>query len=685
MTAPKIPFRPARQGQDTLAAIVATSDDAILSKDMDGIIQTWNAAAERLYGYSADEIIGKSVATLMPPELPDEFGAIMERLKRGERVDHYDTVRVHKDGHRIEVSISVSPVSDASGALVGAASIAREIGERKRLEGERQEVVDRLGRLQEVTATLGDALTPDAVAEAVARQAMDALGAEAVLVGAVNGDQFHILHQIHGPNATTDPCEDFPLSAMLPVTEAIRGGEPLWLDSPDEFRERYPDVAADIAAPSFAFAVVPLVSRGHAIGALALRHDSAREMRRTERLFLLALAQHAAQALDRSRLYEEARALNRAKDEFQAMLAHELRNPIGAISNALLLLEGVDATDPSATRYRGIASRQMQHVVRLLDDLLDVSRITRGRVALRLSCVSLSAIVEEAAHVSGPGMERRRHRLTVDLPDDPLWVHGDVDRLNQVLRNLLDNAAKYTPEGGDIRIRARREGETAVVSVRDDGAGIPADLLPRIFDLFTQADRSLDRAEGGMGIGLSLVTNLVQMHGGTVEALSDGPGRGSEFIIRIPLVEAALLDASSAEAPSAAPAPEDVHPDDGAMRVLLVEDNPDAAETLSEILRFWGHDVRTAPDGPAALETFEAYRPDVALLDIGLPGMDGFEVAQRLRTLDGGGDATLIALSGYTLPDDRTRGKAAGFDEHLAKPLDPEALRRILESLPRQA
>ena len=378
----------------------------------------------------------------------------------------------------------------------------------------------------------------------------------------------------------------------------------------------------------------------------------------------------------RKRAEEALREADRRKDEFLAMLAHELRNPLAPIRNAAQVLKLVGpAADAHQQWAREVIERQTQHLTRLVDDLLEVSRITRGKVTLAREPLDLSTVVHRAVETSRPLIDARRHTLKVTLPSETVRLEGDLTRLVQVVGNLLNNAAKYTNEGGHIWLEAAAEDGEAVLRVRDDGMGLSADLLPHVFDLFTQADRSLDRSQGGLGIGLTLVRQLVELHGGRVEARSDGPGQGSEFIVRLP----AAAPPDTAE--SKGSAGEDTRPASYALKILVVEDNVDSAEMLSFVLKLGGHEVRMAHDGLAALETARDFQPQVVLCDIGLPGMNGYEVAQKLRAQPELQQTRFIALTGYGQEEDRRRAYTAGFDYHLVKPVEPETLGALLNSL----
>ncbi|MDC3989144.1 PAS domain S-box protein [Polyangium jinanense] len=367
------------------------------------------------------------------------------------------------------------------------------------------------------------------------------------------------------------------------------------------------------------------------------------------------------------------READRRKDEFLAMLAHELRNPLAPIRNAAQILRLVGMADPRIERSTAIIERQVQHMSRLVDDLLDVSRITSGKIKLQKGRVDVAPIVWRALETARPLLDARKHEIAIELPTEPVWVYADPTRLTQMIENLLTNAAKYTEERGHITIAVERAGDTVSIRVRDTGIGIPQEMLTRVFDLFTQVDRSLARSEGGLGIGLTLVKNIAEMHGGTVEARSEGRGKGSEFIVRLPILPEAKPQAGAGASAASHPT--------ASRRILLVDDNPDVAESLSMLLRIAGHEVHTVHDGPAALEAARTFRPEVVLLDIGLPGMNGYEVARRLRQDPDQGQAILVALTGYGHDEDRRRTKEAGFSAHLVKPVDLVKLDAILASV----
>ncbi|MFO0907186.1 MAG: ATP-binding protein [Isosphaeraceae bacterium] len=374
------------------------------------------------------------------------------------------------------------------------------------------------------------------------------------------------------------------------------------------------------------------------------------------------------------RLVEQLQEQDRRKDEFLAMLAHELRNPMAPIRNAVSLLAMGNNDRETWDWARQVIDRQARHLASLVDDLLDIGRINQGKIALDRAPLLISAFVQPAVESCRPLLDARQHRLEVHLPAEPLRVDGDLTRLTQVVQNMLNNAAKYTPEGGHIRLDVTSEAGSAVIHIRDNGVGIPAEMLPRVFDLFTQVERSIDRAEGGLGIGLTLVKRLVEMHGGSVEARSDGPGTGSAFIVRLPLLAQETVRHGS-EGSNGNRAVDAGRP----LRILVVDDSRDAAESLARLLRRLHHDVVVAHDGPSALDLALATHPDLALLDIGLPGMDGYELARRLRSEPAHDGIELVALTGYGGDADRRRSLEAGFDDHLVKPIEFDALQLTIE------
>jgi signal transduction histidine kinase/ActR/RegA family two-component response regulator len=468
--------------------------------------------------------------------------------------------------------------------------------------------------------------------------------------------------------------------------------------SDDLLRERVPDeelrrILRQLGLRSAM--IVPLLARGRALGALTLvAAESGRRYEADDLALAQDLANRCAVAVDNARLYGAAQAAEqrhrdqeeelrrradalaaaaRHKDEFLAVLAHELRNPLAPIHNALyvLRLRGADAA--TLTWAEDVLERQVGHLTRMIEDLLDVSRMARGKVVLKRERVDLTRLVRVAAEDHRAALERSRLYLELDLPPTPLWVEGDATRLSQVVDNLLHNAGKFTNPGGRVTVRVQRAEGQAAVTVRDTGVGIAPDLLPHIFNTLTQADSTLERSQGGLGLGLALVKGLVELHGGAVQAHSDGLGQGTEFRCTLPLEQGQ---------PEQRAAPPAAGQQGRALRILMVEDNRDGAETLQTLLRLAGHEVALAVTGPEGVELARRFRPDVVLCDIGLPGMDGFAVGRALRQDPTTARSRLIVLSGYGQEEDRRKSREAGFDLHLTKPVDPLDLLRLLRAQP---
>jgi PAS domain S-box-containing protein len=474
-----------------------------------------------------------------------------------------------------------------------------------------------------------------------------------------SGERFGGSHKLYFPDGTLLP------RAQSPMGKVLRGEIPAAYDQ--ELLIERPDGSRSTVIAN----VVPLKNeRGKITGAMCCFYDI------TERNRLQRETLEQAQALAE---------MDRRKDEFLAMLSHELRNPLAALSNAAQLLRLQKNEAPLQQQARHVIERQLGQLKHLVDDLLEVSRITSGRVQLRPERISVSGVVERAVETAQPLIAQRRHELKVSLPPEPVFLQADAARLEQVLVNLLNNAANYSDEGGHIWLSVEQEDAAAmkangaaalpmvVIRVRDSGIGIAPELLPRIFDLFTQAERSIDRSQGGLGIGLCLVQRLVELHGGTVEAHSV-LGQGSEFVVRLPLMLTALPA-------SRLPALETAQTPEKGCRVLVIDDNVDAAQSLAKLLEITGHEVQVAYDGPSGLEAALAMRPDLVLLDIGLPGLDGYEVAQRMRQQATLKNIVLVALTGYGQDTDRQRSQEAGFDHHLVKPAKFAEIEKILAHL----
>jgi len=623
-----------------LAAIVESSDDAIIGKNLDGIITSWNAGAERIFGYTAQEIVGQSVTVLIPPERFAEEANILGHIRRGEPIEHFETVRRRKDGTLFDVSLTTSPIVDGAGRIVGASKIARDITAGKR-------AAEALLASEERYRSIIDS-SPDCI---------KVLDLEGNLLSLEAGLELLGIKDI-GPLLGKSWIEFWKggedrAAAVAAVAAAAAGGEGEFVGF---FRTLHGlDKWWDVA-------VTPVRdASGQPVRLLAVSRDV------TER--------HDMEGLLAARTAALVQA-DRSKDEFLAMLAHELRNPLAPLRNAAEILQADRTTGEEREHSLGILTRQIENMSRMIDDLLDVSRITEGKIELRRKPVSLEAILTSAASLARSGCDARQQDLTLALPAGPIFLNADATRLEQVFGNLLTNACKYGGHGCHISLRAERSGREVLVRVLDDGAGIAPELLPRIFDLFVQSSRTLDREHGGLGIGLTLVKRLVEMHGGSIEARSEGQGKGAEFIVRLPIL---------AEAPPVAPLPPTPTPRVIPRRILIVDDNTDSARSLAMLQTRYGHEARPAFTGLEALSAAAEFLPEVVLLDIGLPGMDGFEVARQIRAMPALADTLLIAMTGYASAEDRAQCHAAGFDGHLVKPVDLAILREWLTSHPRLA
>jgi signal transduction histidine kinase/CheY-like chemotaxis protein len=479
-------------------------------------------------------------------------------------------------------------------------------------------------------------------------------------------DLAHVIDEMHkGAGAVLLTEEVIALGPSDAFTQSL-ADQPPWSDLPVLILARTGADSAEVARAMDLFGNVTVLERPIRVAALVSAVRSALRARRRQ----YQIREHLA---ERERAEEELRANDRRKDEFLAVLAHELRNPLAPIRNSLHILQLSRHTDPAAVRVAQMMERQVNHMVRLVDDLMEVSRITRGKIELRKVPVEAAAVVRSAVETSRPLLDAAGHELVLSLPPEPITLDGDPVRLAQILANLLNNAAKYTDAGGHIFLTVKCDGGEAVISVRDTGSGIPPEMLPRVFDLFSQMDQGSDRAQGGLGIGLTLVKSLVELHGGSVEARSEWPNGGSEFVVRLPLGTGKCSGhPSQANIPPAVLA---------SRRVLVVDDNQDAAESLGMLLKLLGAEVRVVFSGPEALRAVASEKPAVVLLDIGMPGMDGHEVAARIRELPDTRDVRLIALTGWGQEKDRQRSELAGFDYHMIKPADVDALQTLLLTL----
>jgi PAS domain S-box-containing protein len=693
-----------RQAEQIRIIIEGARDYAIYMLDPDGKIATWNAGAERIYGYPTSEIVGQHFARFYTA---DDIASRkpwheMEVVNTDGRYEE-EGWRVRKDGSRFWANVIITALRDESGKLRGFSKVTRDITERRRAEEtarrlfqeqaarEAAETSAREARhneelfrfLADASKVLAELLGVPSTLEKVARLAVPHFADWCAIDLLESDDTLKRVTVAHVDPAKVEHA--FELARRFPA-DANKGGS-VWnivRTGQPEMLSEMPDsvLAESIADPEQlrmlralglrSYMGVPLKVHGKVIGAITFATaESGRRFEKRDLGIAQDLAHRVGIALDNARLYAEAKEADRRKDEFLAMLGHELRNPLAPIANALQLMNR-PGTDPAVlARAREITERQFRHMVRLVDDLLDVSRIMRGKIGLRKERVALATVIGTATEMTRATIESRKQQLEVALPDEPVLLEADPTRLAQVVANLLHNAAKYSDEPGRIHLSAERQGDRVVVHIKDEGMGIPPEFLPSIFELFTQGDRSLERSEGGLGIGLTVVRKLVEMHGGTTAARSDGPGTGSEFIVTLP-----ALPPGTPALPSEAGLPP--HAAGPPRRILVVDDNVDAAESMAMLLRDFGHQVSLAHDGPAAIRAAHERDPQVIILDIGLPEMNGYQVARALRQQPRFEKIVLIALTGYGQEEDRRRSREAGFDHHLVKPVKTDALQRLI-------
>jgi PAS domain S-box-containing protein len=674
-----------------MAAIVESSDDAIISKELDGVIVSWNPGAERLYGYTAAEAIGQPVTMLIPPDLTDEEPHIIERIKRGESVDHYDTVRLGKDGTRVDVSLTVSPVKNAAGRIVGASKIARDITKRKRAE-EAQRF------LAEASRELASSLEYQTTLVNVARMAVPTL-ADWCTVDIVEEDgstkRLAVAHadlaKVVWANELQKRYPDDP-NAQQGVANVLRTGKSeLYREVPDALLVAVAQDAEHLQLMreiGFTSAIVtPLVAHGRTLGAISfVTAESGRRYGPEDLALAENLAERAALAIDNARLYLAAQQANRLKDEFLATLSHELRTPLTAVLGWSHLLRAGQLDEKSAANALETIERNARAQSQLIEDLLDVSRIIVGNLRLDVRLVDPGYFIESAIEALRPAAKAKDVRIQKVMDTGVSHVAGDPARLQQVVWNLLSNAIKFTPKGGRIQVRVERVNSHIEIAISDTGAGIKPEFLPHVFERFRQADQQTTRHHGGLGLGLAIVRHLIELHGGTVEAESPGEGQGATFIVKLPVVS---VYQKKGVAERVHPTARDILPSfecpermDG-MKVLVVDDEADTRELLNIGLGQCGAEVTSVGSAQEALEAINKERPDLLVSDIGMPDEDGYELIKRVRALPArhGGKIPAIALTAYARTEDRLRALRAGYQMHVTKPVELAELVAVMASL----
>jgi PAS domain S-box-containing protein len=649
----------------------------------------------QIVGYSHAELCALTTVDITHPDDVPETRTQVQRLLAGE-ISSYslDKRYVRKDRTTVWCRTTVTLLRDAAGSAHRFVGVIEDISARKSTEEALREETRILELLQTTGTAIAAQLDLRALVQTVTDAATQLSGAKfgAFFYNVINEEgEALLLYTLSG--APREAFERLGKPRRTPVFAPTFRGEGNFRSDDITRDPRYGTMAPHFGMPEGhlpvrSYLAVPVVSRsGEAIGVLLFGHPEPNVFTpRAERL-VTGMAAQAAIAIDNARLYEAAqqeiarreraeaalREADRRKDEFLATLAHELRNPLAPIRQAALISRAAGASEAQKLWSHDVISRQVDHMALLLDDLLDISRITRGSLALRMERTDLGTVIRAAVETARPLIDAKRHVLSIGIPEEPVHFLADPLRLAQILSNLLTNAAKYTDPDGRIMLRAERSADALTISVIDTGIGIPPESLGHLFGMFSQVKASAEQSEGGLGIGLALAKGLVELHGGTIEARSEGSERGSEFIVRLPLRLAAAPEQNEAAPSTAARRP--------GRRVLIADDNRDAAESLAMLLRMDGHEVTAVHDGRDALTAFRAVQPEIALLDIGMPGVDGYEVAREIRRDARGRDVLLIAVTGWGQDTDKARAFAAGFDHHFTKPIDPERLNELLHAV----
>jgi PAS domain S-box-containing protein len=708
------------QTRARLAAIVASSEDAIISKTLEGIVTSWNAAAERLFGYSSEEMIGQPILRVIPPELQYEEAEILGKLRRGERIERYETIRVRKDGHRIEISLTISPVRDSSGRIVGAAKVAHDITARRAAERALKEEAIALETLNSVGQAVAAQLDLERIVQIVTDAATKLTGAAfgAFFYNVVDeAKESYWLYTLSG--ASRESFAKFPMPRNTAVFAPTFSGEgvvrsPNILEDP-RYGKNSPYTGMPPGhLPVCSYLAVPVQdSAGKVIGGLFFGHPEPDVFtERAERL-AVGIALQASIAMSNATLFRtlrdregqlkqvaaereqfleservarsEAERLSHMKDEFLATLSHELRTPLNAIQGWATLLRQREVSPEDHARGLETIERNVRAQAQIVNDLLDMSRIISGKIHLEVQPVQLHEIINNSIDAVRQSAVARQIRIQPLLDSSIGLVRGDPNRLQQVLWNLLTNAVKFTPQGGRVQVVLERVNSHVEITVEDSGIGIRAEFLPYVFDRFRQADPTTTRRYGGLGLGLSIVKNLIELHGGSVRVKSPGEGQGSTFILSLPVSHVRSEDVARVQKTVVAEDPLEAielpRLDDVA--VLVVDDEPDGRALIARILEGRGAHATAAASAAEALELMKNQRFDVMLSDIGMPDMDGYELMRRVRLLDNARDGPIaaIAVTAYARPEDRQRSLLAGYQMHLSKPIEARELVAGIASL----
>lgn len=697
-----------------LAAIIESAEDAIISKTLEGVITSWNQGAERIFGYTAAEAVGRPVTILIPEDHIDEEPAILARIRAGDRIEHYETVRVRKDGTRVDISLTVSPIKSPEGKIIGASKIARDITARKRAEEDLREQAEIIETVNRIGQMIAAELDQHKLVQAVTDAATEITGAHfgSFFYNVLNEEgASYMLYALSGVQRAA--FEHFPMPRATDLFGPTFRGEGTIL-IPDVRKDpRYGKNSPYYGMPEghlpvVSYLAVPVISRtGEVYGGLFFGDPEAGAFKERAARIVEGLAAQAAVAMDNARLYDaarrahaeaeegaaekerlynEARESSRLKDEFLATVSHELRTPLTAILGWSHLLRTGRLDEKGSDRALETIERNARTQAQLIEDLLDVSRIITGKLRLDVRPVNPNTFIEAAIEAVMPAAESKGVRVQKIMDTGIISVSGDPVRLQQVVWNLLSNAIKFTPKGGRVQVRLERVNSHLEIAVSDSGAGISPEFLPYVFDRFRQADGRTTRQHGGLGLGLAIARHLVEMHGGSVRADSPGLGLGSTFTVLLPV---APVYHPAESASRVHPAARDTLPSyecperfDG-LRVLAVDDEPDARDLLKAGMGQCGAEVRVVGSVQEALAAIEAEVPDILISDIGMPQEDGYDLIKKVRALppERGGRVPAIALTAYARTEDRLQALRAGYQMHVPKPVEMAELMAVAASL----
>jgi PAS domain S-box-containing protein len=665
-----------------LAALIESAEDAIVTKTLEGIITSWNKAAERIFGYTADEVIGKSITILIPEGHLDEEPAILARLRAGERIEHYETIRQRKDGTLIDISLTVSPIRGPRGTIVGASKIARDITEQRQARKALDEASERL-KLALAASRLGDwswDAKTDVVTFSETAAGIFGLPAGTQLTWAKMRD---LLHEEDRDRARSAVERALAERSDYDIEYRVRrsDGSEVWVSA--KGRGVYDGDGT----------ITGMIGFLQDISLRKTNEETLREQAEALRT-LNELGQKAREEAEKAaaaneRLYRQAEESSRLKEEFLATISHELRTPLSAILGWTRMLRLGQLSKEDAIKALDTIERNARAQAQLVDDLLDVSRIITGKLRMDVRPADPNSFIDAAVEAVRPAAEAKGVRVQKVIDTGAISIPGDPVRLQQVVWNLLSNAIKFTPRGGRVQIRSERVNSHLEIVVSDTGQGISADFLPHVFDRFRQADQKTSRHHGGMGLGLAIVRHLVELHGGTVSAASEGEGHGATFTVSLPISPIYQTDESGSRVHPAARELLPVHDCsdrlDG-LRILVVDDEADTRDLLRRGLEYCGAHVREVGSAAEALKALEAFTPDILISDIGMPGVDGYDLIRQVRKLPthNGGKVAAIALTAYTRIEDRLQALRAGYDMHVPKPVELAELVAVATTLARR-